>query len=55
MPTKTELNKIPEAMRRHLGKMGMVGGRSRSQAKVEAAKNNFRAWHKKQGHKVGKD
>jgi len=51
--TKTEIKNIPPAMRKHLGKMGMVGGRSKSEAKIRAAKENFRAWHRKQGHKIG--
>jgi len=50
---RSELSNVPEVMRKHLSKMGMVGGRSKSEAKIRAAKENFRAWHRKKGHKVG--
>jgi hypothetical protein len=50
--TKTKLKKYVKKHIAIYGKMGEVGGKSKSPAKVEAAKRNFKAWHLKQGHKV---
>lgn len=50
--TKTKLKKY---VRKHIdiyGRMGEVGGKSKSPDKVRTARENILAWHRKQGHKV---